>query len=43
VFNPGSVGPRRFQLPVVLGVIDVKHDGVSVRHLNRETGHPWTG
>ncbi len=43
VFNPGSVGPRRFQLPVVLGAIDVKHDGVSVRHLSRATGLPWTG
>jgi putative phosphoesterase len=43
VFNPGSVGPRRFQLPVVLGVIDVQEDGVSVRHISCETGLPWTG
>jgi putative phosphoesterase len=43
VFNPGSVGPRRFQLPVVLGVIDARPDGVSVRHVSCETGLPWTG
>jgi putative phosphoesterase len=42
VFNPGSVGPRRFQLPIVLGVIDVSTQGVSVRHIDCETGLPWT-
>jgi uncharacterized protein len=41
VFNPGSVGPRRFQLPIVLGVIDVSATGVSVRHIDCETGFPW--
>jgi putative phosphoesterase len=41
VFNPGSVGPRRFNLPIVLGVIDVKATGVSVRHIDCETGMPW--
>lgn len=43
VFNPGSAGPRRFQLPVVLGVIEVRRDGVAVRHVSCETGLPWTG
>ncbi len=43
VFNPGSVGPRRFQLPIVLGVVDVREDGVSVRHVDGETGLPWSG
>lgn len=43
VFNPGSAGPRRFQLPVVLGIMDVRRDGVSVRHVSCETGLPWTG
>ena len=42
VFNPGSVGPRRFQLPIVLGVIDVTATGISVRHVDCETGLPWT-
>lgn len=41
VFNPGSVGPRRFQLPIVLGVIDVKKDGVALAHIDCETGAPW--
>jgi putative phosphoesterase len=41
VMNPGSVGPRRFQLPIVLGVIDVRADGVSLRHVDCETGEPW--
>jgi putative phosphoesterase len=41
VFNPGSVGPRRFNLPIVLGVIDVSTKGVSVRHVDCETGLPW--
>jgi putative phosphoesterase len=42
VFNPGSVGPRRFQLPIVLGVIEVTATGVSVRHIDCETGLPWS-
>jgi predicted phosphodiesterase len=42
VFNPGSVGPRRFQLPIVLGVIDVSAKGVSVRHVDCETGLAWS-
>lgn len=42
VFNPGSVGPRRFQLPIVLGVIDVSREGTSVRHVDCETGGAWT-
>ena len=41
VFNPGSAGPRRFQLPIVFGVIDVSAEGVSVRHVECETGLPW--
>ena len=42
VFNPGSVGPRRFQLPIVLGVVDVTTTGVSVRHIDCETGLEWS-
>lgn len=41
VFNPGSVGPRRFQLPIVLGVIEVTAKGVTVRHVDCETGFEW--
>ena len=41
VFNPGSVGPRRFKLPIVFGVIDVTPAGASVRHVDCETGALW--
>jgi putative phosphoesterase len=41
VFNPGSVGPRRFRLPIAFGVIDVDTHGVAVRHIDCETGLPW--
>lgn len=41
VFNPGSIGPRRFQLPIVFGVVDVRRDGVHLRHIDCETGERW--
>lgn len=41
VFNPGSIGPRRFRLPITFGVIDVGADGVSLRHVDCETGARW--
>lgn len=41
VFNPGSVGPRRFHLPIVFGVIDVGREGIALRHVDCETGAPW--
>lgn len=41
VFNPGSIGPKRFQLPIVLGVIDVHGNGASIRHIDCETGKTW--
>ena len=42
IFNPGSIGPRRFQLPIVFGVIDVDRTRVDVRHVSCETGERWT-
>lgn len=42
VFNPGSVGPRRFHLPIVLGRIDISPAGVRLAHVNCETGARWT-
>lgn len=42
VFNPGSIGPRRFSLPIVLGTIDVTATGVRLAHVNCETGAPWS-
>jgi putative phosphoesterase len=42
VFNPGSIGPRRFHLPIVFGTIDVTPAGLRLAHVNCETGAPWT-
>jgi putative phosphoesterase len=42
VFNPGSIGPRRFHLPIVLGSIRVSPAGVALAHLDCETGRPWS-
>lgn len=41
VFNPGSIGPRRFHLPIVFGVIDIRPDRVELKHVNCETGERW--
>ena len=41
VFNPGSMGPRRFQLPIVFGVIEIGRQGVTMRHVDCETGQRW--
>jgi putative phosphoesterase len=42
VFNPGSIGPRRFSLPIVLGTIDIAPAGVRLGHVDVETGRAWT-
>jgi putative phosphoesterase len=42
VFNPGSIGPRRFTLPIVFGTIDVGEAGhVRLAHVDAETGKAW--
>ena len=41
VFNPGSIGPRRFQLPIVFGLIDISRERIDVRHVDCETGERW--
>jgi putative phosphoesterase len=41
VFNPGSIGPRRFHLPIVFGRIDIAPAGVGLAHVDCETGQPW--
>jgi putative phosphoesterase len=41
VFNPGSIGPRRFGLPIVFGMIDVSAAGLRLSHIDGETGLPW--
>jgi putative phosphoesterase len=42
VFNPGSIGPRRFRLPIVFGLMTVRDDGVGVEHISCETGQRWS-
>ena len=42
VFNPGSIGPRRFHLPIVFGTIAVTPTGVRLAHVDCETGRAWT-
>jgi len=42
VFNPGSIGPRRFNLPIVLGAIDVTATTARCTHIDCETGEKWT-
>ena len=41
VFNPGSIGPRRFALPICFGLIELGPSGVSLQHIDCETGEPW--
>jgi putative phosphoesterase len=41
VFNPGSIGPRRFHLPIVFGVMHVSRAGVAMHHVSCETGARW--
>jgi uncharacterized protein len=41
LFNPGSVGPRRFTLPIVFGTIDITPSGVRLAHVDVETGATW--
>lgn len=41
VFNPGSIGPRRFHLPIVFGTIAIAAGAVRLAHIDCETGRPW--
>ena len=41
MFNPGSIGPRRFMLPIVFGMVDVTPSGVRLAHVDVETGAKW--
>jgi len=42
VFNPGSIGPRRFHLPIVFGTIELTATGVKMAHVDCETGRAWS-
>lgn len=41
VVNPGSVGPRRFMLPIVFAILDLKDGRLGMQHIDCETGRPW--
>jgi putative phosphoesterase len=41
VMNPGSVGPRRFHLPIVFGVMNVRDGKIALEHVSCETGERW--
>jgi uncharacterized protein len=41
IFNPGSIGPRRFHLPIVFGVMDVTRTNVRMKHVDCESGQQW--
>jgi putative phosphoesterase len=41
VVNAGSIGPRRFQLPIVFAVVDIAREGVTMHHVSCETGERW--
>jgi predicted phosphodiesterase len=30
-FNPGSAGPRRFRLPIAVGILEIRRGGVQPR------------
>ncbi|HMJ15882.1 MAG TPA: metallophosphoesterase family protein [Polyangiaceae bacterium] len=41
IFNPGSMGPRRFQLPIVFGVMELEGGRIRMHHVDCETGRVW--
>ena len=41
IFNPGSIGPRRFTLPILFGFMELSPTSVSLKHYDAETGAEW--
>ena len=41
LINPGSIGPRRFYLPILFGVMEITPERVSMKHVDCETGKDW--
>lgn len=41
IFNPGSIGPRRFTLPILFGFMELSSTAVSLKHYDAETGAEW--
>ncbi len=41
IFNPGSIGPRRFTLPILFGFMELSPTSVTLKHYDAETGAEW--
>jgi uncharacterized protein len=41
ILNPGSIGPRRFSLPIVFAVMDINRKRIAAHHIDCETGARW--
>jgi putative phosphoesterase len=41
LFNPGSIGPRRFSLPIVFGMLELVAGRLRPWHVDCETGNQW--
>jgi hypothetical protein len=41
IFNPGSIGPRRFALPILFGFMELSPTSVTLKHYDAETGAEW--
>lgn len=41
IFNPGSIGPRRFRLPITFGMVTITPTQVDLHHVSCETGARW--
>jgi hypothetical protein len=41
IVNPGSIGPRRFHLPIVFAVVEISRERVAMHHVSCETGARW--
>lgn len=41
IVNPGSIGPRRFQLPILFATMDISRERISMQHVSCETGLRW--
>ncbi len=40
-FNPGSIGPRRFPLPITFGLLEFGPGHSRLQHIDCTTGEPW--
>lgn len=41
IFNPGSMGPRRYGLPIVFGMLEISGHEFGLSHIDCETGRAW--